>query len=102
MPISILESVLAVGAASLVSVLIFHFVKALWVPLAVLGVFWATGIVVGPLTNRTFIQLADLFDTRELHHEQIGALLGLVEIVGAAAAELRRRRATRPTRIAAH
>src|SRR3989454_627835 len=71
MPISILESVLAVGAASLVSVLIFHFAKAWWVPLAVLGVFWATGIVVGPLTNRTFIQPADLFDTSELHHDRI-------------------------------
>src|SRR6059036_32264 len=76
MPISILESVLAVGAASLVSVLIFHFVKGWWVPLAVLGVFWATGIVVGPLTNQTFIQPADLFDTSELHHDQIVALLG--------------------------
>ena len=102
MPISILESVLAVGAASIVSVLIFHFVKAWWVPLAVLGVFWATGIVVGPLTNRTFIQPADLFDTSELHHDQIVALLGVLGIVGAVWAELRLRSATRPKRIAAH
>jgi len=102
MPISILEALVAVGAASLISVLIFHFVKAWWVPLVVLGVFWATGIVVGPLTNRTFIQPADLFDTSELHHDQIVALLGVLGIVGAMWAELRLRRATRPKRIAAH
>ena len=102
MPISILESVLAVGAASLVSVLIFHFVKGWWVPLAVLGVFWATGIVVGPLTNRTFIQPADLFDTSELHHDQIVALLGVLGIIGAVWAELRLLRATRPERTASH
>jgi len=74
MPISILESVVAVGAASLVSV----------------------------LTNHTFIQPADLFDTSELHHDQIVALLGVLGIVGAVWAELRLRRATRSKRFAAH
>src|SRR2546422_9183736 len=100
MPISILEALVAVGAASLVSVLIFRFVKAWWVPLAVLGVFWATCIGVGPLTNRTFIQLADLFDTSELHHDQIVALLGVLGIAGAAWAELCLGSATRPNRFA--
>jgi len=95
MPISILEAVVAVGGASLVSFLIFHFVKARWTPLAILGVFWATGIVVGPVTNHTFIQPADLFDTSELHHDQIVALLGVLGIVGAVWAELRLRKATR-------
>ena len=102
MPISILESIVAVGAATLVSVLIFHFVKAWWAPLVILGVFWATGIVVGPLTNHTFIQPSDLFDTSELHHDQIVALLGVLGIVGAVWAELRLRKATRPKRIASH
>src|SRR5439155_24503410 len=51
MPISIVEAVVAVGGASLVSLLIFHFVKAWWTPLLVLAVFWATGVVVGPLTK---------------------------------------------------
>src|SRR6059036_850231 len=102
MPISILESVVAVGVASLVSVLIFHFVKAWWTPLAILGVFWTAGIIVGPVTNHTFIQPADLFDTSELHHDQIVALLGVLGIVGAVWAELRLRSATRPKRIAAH
>src|SRR5213083_1143796 len=37
MPISIVEAVVAVGVASLVSLLIFHFVKSWWTPLAVLG-----------------------------------------------------------------
>jgi hypothetical protein len=95
MPISILEAVVAVGGASLFSVLIFHFVKARWTPLLILGVFWATGIVVGPLTNRTFIQPADLLDTSELHHDQIVALLGVLGIVGAVWAQLRLRRMTR-------
>ncbi len=95
MPISILEAVVAVGGASLVSFLIFRFVKARWTPLAILGVFWATGIVVGPLTNHTFIQPADLFDTSELHHDQIVALLGVLGIVGAVWAELRLRKASR-------
>ena len=102
MPISILESVVAVGASSLVSMLIFHFVKAWWIPLGILGVFWATGIVVGPLTNHTFIQPADLVDTSELHHDQIVALLGVLGILGAVWAELRLRKASRPKRIAAH
>jgi len=102
MPISILESVIAVGGASLVSVLIFHFVKASWTPLAILGVFWAAGIVVGPLTNHTFIQPADLFDTSELHHDQIVALLGVLGVVGAVWAQLRLRKATRPEGTAAH
>ena len=101
MPISILEAVVAVGGASLVSVLIFHFVKAWWTPLAILGVFWATGIIVGPLTNGTFIQPADLFDTSELHHDQIVALLGVLGIVGAVWAELRLRKASRVKGIAA-
>ncbi|HLQ41537.1 MAG TPA: hypothetical protein VK189_01640 [Thermoplasmata archaeon] len=100
MPISILEAVVAVGGASLVSVLIFHFVKAWWTPLVILGVFWATGIVVGPLTNHTFIQPADLFDTSELHHDQIVALLGVLGVVGAVWAELRLRKATRAKTIA--
>src|SRR6058998_1512239 len=82
MPISILESVVAVGAASLVSILVFHFVKAWWIPLGILGVFWATGIVVGPLTNHTFIQPADVFDTSELHHDQIVVELARVEDIG--------------------
>jgi len=98
MPISIVEAVVAVGVASLVSLLIFHFVKSWWTPLAVLGVFWATGIVIGPFTNGTFIQPADLFDTSELHHDQIVALLG---IIGAVWAGLRLRRANRPTGIVA-
>src|SRR2546427_12598558 len=102
MPISILESIVAVGAASLVSVLIFHFVKAWWAPLVILGVFWATGIVVGPLTNHTFIQPSDLFDTSALHHDPIVPLLGVLGIVGAVWAELRLRKATRPKRIASH
>src|SRR3989442_11697117 len=102
MPISILDSVVAVGAAPLVSVLIFLFVKEWWPPLVILGVFWATGIFVGPLTNPTFIQPADLFDTSELHHDQIVALLGVLGIVGAVWAELRLRKATRPKRIASH
>src|SRR5438034_1574528 len=89
MPISIVEAVVAVGVASLVSLLIFHFVKSWWTPLAVLGVFWATGIVIGPFTNGTFIQPADLFDTSELHHDQIVALLGVLGIVGAVWAQLR-------------
>ena len=101
MPISIVEAVVAVGVASLVSLLIFHFVKSWWTPLAVLGVFWATGIVVGPLTNGTFIQPADLFDTSELHHDQIVALLGVLGIIGAVWTELRLRQANRPTGIAA-
>src|SRR2546422_7493911 len=102
MPVSTLEALVAVGAASLVSVLFFRLVKAWWFPLVVLGVFWATCIVVGPLTNRPFIQPADLFDTSELHHDQIVALLGVLGIAGAVWAELRLRRATRPKRIAAH
>src|SRR5437667_9612341 len=102
MPISIVEAVIAVGGASLVSLLIFHFVKSWWTPLLVLAVFWATGIVVGPLTNGTFIQPADLFDTSELHHDQILAILGVLGIVGAVWAELRLRKATRPKRIASH
>jgi len=102
MPISILETVVSVGAAFLVSVLVFHFVKVWWTPLVILGVFWATGIIVGPLTNGTFIQPADLFDTSELHHDQIVALLGVLGIVGAVWAELRLRKATRPKRIASH
>ena len=100
MPISILEAVVAVGGASLISVLIFRLVKARWTPLAILGVFWATGIVVGPVTNHTFIQPADLFDTSELHHDQIVALLGVLGIVGAVWAELRLRKATRAKTIA--
>src|SRR5437867_1333931 len=90
------------GCGLLVSLLIFHFVKSWWTPLAVLGVFWATGIVVGPLTNQTFIQPADLFDTSELLHDQIVALLGVLGIIGAVWAELRFRRATHPKRIVAH
>jgi len=101
MPISILESVVAVGAAYLVSILVFHFVKAWWIPLGILGVFWATGIVVGPLTNHTFIQPADVFDTSELHHDQIVALLGVLGIVGAVWAELRLRKASRPQGVTA-
>ena len=101
MPISILESVVAVGAASLVSILVFHFVKAWWIPLGILGVFWATGIVVGPLTNHTFIQPADVFDTSELYHDQIVALLGVLGIVGAVWAELRLRKASRPQGVTA-
>ena len=101
MPISILESVVAVGAASLVSILVFHFVKAWWIPLGILGVFWAMGIVVGPLTNHTFIQPADVFDTSELHHDQIVALLGVLGIVGAVWAELRLRKASRPQGVTA-
>ena len=101
MPISILESVVAVGAASLVSILVFHFVKAWWIPLGILGVFWATGIVVGLLTNHTFIQPADVFDTSELHHDQIVALLGVLGIVGAVWAELRLRKASRPQGVTA-
>src|SRR5436309_5551967 len=101
MPISIVEAVVAVGGASLVSLLIFHFVKSWWTPLLVLAVFWATGIVVGPLINGTFIQPADLFDTSELHHDQIVALLGVLGIIGAVWAELRLRQANRPTGIAA-
>lgn len=101
MPISILESVVAVGAASLVSVVLFHFVKAWWTPLAILGVFWATGIVVGPITNHTFIQPADVFDTSELHHDQIVALLGVLGIVGALWAELRLRKTARTSRTVA-
>ena len=101
MPISIVEAVVAVGVASLVSLLIFHSVKSWWTPLAVLGVFWATGIVVGPLTNGTFVQPADLFDTSELHHDQIVALLGVLGIIGAVWTELRLRQANRPTGIAA-
>src|SRR5438128_11039802 len=102
MPISILEAVVAVGTASIVSILTFHYVRASWTPLVILGVFWATGIVVGPLTNHTFIQPADLFDTSELHHDQIVALLGVLGIVGAVWAELRLRRSARPERIASH
>ena len=101
MPISIFESVVAVGAASLVSILVFHFVKAWWIPLGILGVFWAMGIVVGPLTNHTFIQPADVFDTSELHHDQIVALLGVLGIVGAVWAELRLRKASRPQGVTA-
>src|SRR6058998_1264393 len=74
MPISILETVVSVGAASLVSVLVFRFVKVWWTPLVILGVFWATGIIVGPLTNGRSIQPADLFDTSELHHDQMVGL----------------------------
>jgi len=101
MPISIVEAVVAVAGASLVSLLIFHFVNSWWTPLLVLAVFWATGIVVGPLTNGTFIQPADLFDTSELHHDQIVALLGVLGIIGAVWTELRLRQANRPTGIAA-
>src|SRR5256885_16748961 len=97
-----LDRVRAVGASSFVSVLIFLFVRGGWVPLPVLGVFGPMGIVVAPLTNRPFIHPADLFDTSELHHDQIVALLGVLGIVGAVWAELRLRRATRPKRIAAH
>src|SRR5438309_4958125 len=101
MPISILEAVVAVGTASLVSILSFHFVRVWWTPFVILGLFWATGIVVGPLTNHTFIQPADLFDTSELHHDQIVALLGVLGIVGAVWAELRLRKASRVKGIAA-
>ena len=101
MPISIVEAVVAVAGVSLVSLLIFHFVNSWWTPLLVLAVFWATGIVVGPLTNGTFIQPADLFDTSELHHDQIVALLGVLGIIGAVWTELRLRQANRPTGIAA-
>src|SRR5438093_11335067 len=101
MPVSILACVVAVGAASLVSILVSHFVKAWWIPLGILGVFWATVIVVGPLTNHTFIQPADVFDTSELHHDQIVALLGVLGIVGAVWAELRLRKASRPQGVTA-
>src|SRR5439155_20648793 len=102
MPSSVLEPVPAVAAGPLVSGLIFHFVNAWSAPLPVLGGFWAAGSVVGPLTTRTFIRPADLFDTSELHHDQIVALLGVLGIVGAVWAELRLRKATRPKRIASH
>ena len=95
MPISIIEAVAAVGGASIASFLLYRFVKSRWTPVAILVTFWTTGVIVGPITNRTFIQLADLLDTSELHHDQIVALLGVLGIVGAVWAELRRRRATR-------
>ena len=101
MPISIIEAVGAVGGASAVSALLYHFVRSRWTPLAILAVFWATGVMVGPLTNRTFIQLGDLLDTTELHHDQIVALLGVLGIIGAVWAELGFRRANRPTGIVA-
>jgi hypothetical protein len=102
MPISILETVAAVGGASLVSGLLYLYVKSRWIPLAILAVFWATGVIVGPLTNGTFIQLADLLDTSELHHDQVVALLGVLGIIGAVWAELCLRRATRLTQSVAH
>jgi hypothetical protein len=102
MPISLLETVAAVGGASLVSVLLYHYLKSRWIPLAILAVFWVTGVIVGPLTNGTFIQLADLLDTSELHHDQVVALLGVLGIIGAVWAELRLRRATRLTQSVAH
>jgi hypothetical protein len=95
MPISLIEAAGAVGGASVVSVLLFHFVRSKWSPLGVLMVFWATGVIVGPLTNGTFIQLADLLDTTELHHDHIVALLGVLGIVGALWAELKVRARTR-------
>src|SRR6058998_1264397 len=76
MPISILETVVSVGAASLVSVLVFHFVKVWWTPLVILGVFWATGIIVGPLTNGTFIQPDHLIVMELARVKQIGGLDG--------------------------
>src|SRR2546427_2758089 len=101
MPISIIQAVVAVGGASAVSALLYHFVRSRWTPLAILAVFWATGVIVGPLTNRTFIQLGDLLDTTELHHDQIVALLGVLGIIVAVWAELGFRRANRPTGIVA-
>src|SRR5256885_13616257 len=95
MPISIIEAVAAVGGASLTSFLLYRFVKSRWTPAAILVTFWTTGVIVGPITNRTFIQLADLLDTSELHHDHIVALLGVLGIVGAGWAEPRRRRVTR-------
>ncbi len=96
MPISIALAAGAVGGAILVSVLLFHCVKWRWIPLVILAVFWAAGIIVGPIMNGTFIQVADLVDTTELHHDQIVALLGVLGIVGAVWAELKVRRAARP------
>lgn len=96
MPISIALAVGAVGGAIVVSILLFHFVKWRWIPLVILAVFWATGILVGPILNGTFIQVADLVDTTELHHDQVVALLGVLGIVGALWAELKLRRARRP------
>src|SRR2546427_12770900 len=83
MPISIIQAVVAVGGASAVSALLYNFVRSRWTPLAILAVFWATGVIVGPLTNRTFIQLGDVLDTTELHHAQIVALLGVLGVIGA-------------------
>ena len=97
MPISLIETIAAVGGATLLSVLLSHYIRSRWVPLAILAVFWGTGLIVGPLTNRTFIQLADLLDTTELHHDQVVAFLGVLGLIGAVWAELRLRRATRPT-----
>jgi len=93
MPISIIESVAAVGGASIVSFLLYRFVKWRWTPALILVAFWTTGVIVGPITNHTFIQVADLVDTTELHHDHIVALLGVLGIVGALWAELRLRRA---------
>jgi len=93
MPISIIEAVAAVGGASVVSILLYRFVKWRWTPAAILLAFWTTGVIVGPITNRTFIQLADLLDPTELHHDHIVALLGVLGIVGALWAEFRLRRA---------
>jgi len=97
MPISLIETIAAVGGATLLSVLLFRYIKSRWIPLAILAVFWVTGVIVGPVTNGTFIQLADLLDTTELHHDHVVAFLGVLGIIGAVWAELRLRRATRPT-----
>jgi hypothetical protein len=96
MPISLAEAIAAVGGSSVISVLLYRYVKTRWIPLAILAVFWVTGLIVGPLTNRTFIQVADLLDTSELHHDQIVALLGVLGVVGAVWAEFRLRKAARP------
>jgi hypothetical protein len=96
MPISVAEAVAAVGGASVISVLLYRYVKTRWIPFGILAVFWVTGLIVGPLTNRTFIQIADLLDTSELHHDQIVALLGVLGVIGAVWAEFRLRRTTRP------
>lgn len=100
MPISLLEAVVAVAGASILGALLYRWADFRWKPLAILGVFWATGIVVGKVMTGSYIDLSNVFDTHVLHDDQIVALLGVLGLVGALWAELSLRRRSQSERIA--
>ena len=92
-PISVFEATIAFLVPSVASLLAHRFLKRRWLPLLILLAFWATGVVVGPVSNQTFISVTDLLDTTELHHDHVVAALGILGVIGAVWAEVHLRRA---------